>query len=122
MRIVRRLFPAVILLSSALLLAACDSAEERAEKHFQNALALIEEGDVDRAIVELRNVFELNSRHVEARHTLAGLQMQQGNERGAFRQYLILAERNPEDSESRIILAQMAFNFGSWEEMERLGA
>ncbi len=121
MRIFKRLFPAVILLSSTLLLAACDSAEERAEKHFQSAVALIEEGDLDRAIVELRNVFELDSGHIEARQTLAELHMQQGNERAAFAQYSVLAERDPEDYESRIKLAQMAFNFGSWDELDRIG-
>jgi hypothetical protein len=53
-RIVRRFFPAAFLIASTLLLAACDSPEERAEKHFQNAITLIEEGDADRAFVELR--------------------------------------------------------------------
>ncbi|MCX7567500.1 tetratricopeptide repeat protein [Sulfitobacter sp. F26169L] len=121
MRIYKRLFPAVILLSGTLLLAACDSPEERAEKHFQNAIALIQDNDVDRAIVELRNVFELNSGHIKARQALAELHMQQGNERAAFAQYSILAERDPDDYESRIQLAQLAFNFGSWDEMDRLG-
>ena len=60
---------------AALALSACDSAEERAEAHFQSALALIEEGDTDRAIVELRNVFQLNGSHKEARETLADLML-----------------------------------------------
>lgn len=121
MRISKPLLPAAILLIGTLLLAACDSAEERAEKHFQSAVALIQEGDVDRATVELRNVLGLDSGHIKARQTLAELHIQQGNERAAFAQYSILAERDPEDYESRIQLARMAFNFGSWDELERIG-
>ena len=49
------------------LLGACDSAEERAEAHYQSALSLMAEGDTDRALVELRNVFDLNGFHKEAR-------------------------------------------------------
>lgn len=122
MRIVRRVFPLALLLAGALFLSACDSAEERAEKHFQSAMALIEEGDVDRAMVELRNVFEYNPAHAKARRTMAELLLEQGNERGAYRQYAILAERDPEDLESRIALSEMAFNFGRWEELDRFGA
>ena len=49
------------------LLSACDSAEERAEEHYQKGLALIEEGEVDRALVEFRNVFKLDGYHEGAR-------------------------------------------------------
>ena len=122
MRIVRNFFTVVFLAASGLVLAACDSPEERAEKHFQNAIALIEEGDVDRAMVELRNVFELNASHIEARRTMAELHLENGNERNAYRQLATLAELDPTDLESRVKLAEMAFNFGSWDELDRHGA
>ncbi len=122
MRIVSRFIPTGLLLAGTLFLAACDSVEERAEKHYQSALALIEEGDLDRAIVELRNVFELDSRRIDARRTLADLHLRQGNERAAYAQFATLAELEPTDAESRIILSEMAFDFGSWEEMDRHGA
>ncbi|WP_299792875.1 tetratricopeptide repeat protein [uncultured Marivita sp.] len=109
----------MLLLSSALVLSACESAEERAEEHYQNAIALIAEGDVDRAMVELRNVFELNSSHVGARRAMADLQLERGNRQGAYRQYLRLAEADPDDFESRIILSEIAFITGSWEELDR---
>ena len=37
-----------ILLIAVLSLAACDSAEERAEKHFQSGMELLEAGDPQR--------------------------------------------------------------------------
>ena len=44
-------------------LAACEGSEERAERHFQSGLALLEEGDVERALIEFRNVFDLDGSH-----------------------------------------------------------
>ncbi len=121
MRVLSRFIPIVLLLSCTLFLSACDSAEERAEKHYQSALSLIEEGDVDRAMVELRNAFNLNARHKGARRTMAELQLERGNRQGAYRQYLRLAESYPDDLDSRIMLAEMAFTFGNWDEFDRHG-
>ncbi|MCR9114365.1 MAG: tetratricopeptide repeat protein [Rhodobacteraceae bacterium] len=106
---------------AALALSACDSAEERAEAHFQSALALIEEGDTDRAIVELRNVFQLNGSHKQARETLADLMLERGNRQEAYSQYLRLAEQYPEDADTRISLTTIAFVAGHWEEVTRHG-
>jgi tetratricopeptide (TPR) repeat protein len=116
-----RLIPALVLVTSMLFLSACDSAEERAEKHYQSAILLMSEGDVDRAIVELRNAFNLDSGHINARRTLAEIQFERGNRQGAYRQYLALAETYPDDLDSRIMLSEMAFVSGSWDEFDRHG-
>ena len=57
----------LLLLLGALLVAGCDTAEERAEHHYQRGVALLAEGETDRALVEFRNVFRLNGAHVPAR-------------------------------------------------------
>jgi len=119
---VRRILSLLLVLSTAVFLSACKSAEERAEEHYQNALTLLEEGDVDRAIVELRNVFELNGSHLEARRQLADLLLnERGNPQGAYSQYLRLAEQYPDDVETRIALAELAFAAANWDEVERHG-
>ena len=89
-----------------LLTAGCDSAEERAEKHFQNALALLEDGDAERAIVELRNVFDLEPWHREARETLARTFYEQGQLGDAIAQYARLVEQYPENLDARLFLAE----------------
>ena len=119
MRALKNLVSAVILLSSALFLSACDSVEERAEQHYQSALVLISEKDIDRAVVELRNAVTLDATHKAARQTLAELLLEKGNRQGAYRQYLRLAETFPDDLDSRIILSEMAFSSGSWDEFDR---
>lgn len=89
-------------------LAACESSEERAEGHYQSALSLMEEGDTERALVELRNVFDLDGSHLEARQLYAKTMRDLGRFQDAYGQYLRLAEQAPDDAEARIALAEMA--------------
>ncbi|WP_132464397.1 tetratricopeptide repeat protein [Rhodovulum marinum] len=104
------------------MLSACQSEEEKAEGHYQTALDLIAEQDYDRAIVELRNVFQNDAGHLEARRTLAEVLLQQrGDRQGAYSQYLRIAEQYPDDLEARIALTELAFASNLWEEVERHG-
>lgn len=116
-----RPFGTAVILSAALLLAACDSAEERAEGHYQSGLELVAAGDVDRALVEFRNVFNLDPLHRDARMTYAGLILDQGQFREAYGQYLVVVEQYPEDFDARIVLAEMAIRLSDWDEVERHG-
>lgn len=112
-----------VLLVVLLTMAACKSADERAEEHYQRGLELAEAGDVDRAIVEFRNVFQLNGQHLEARRKLADLLLNERNNiQGAYSQYLRLVEQYPDDLETRLILSELAFLSRRWEEVDRHGA
>ncbi|MGB7320928.1 MAG: tetratricopeptide repeat protein, partial [Albidovulum sp.] len=104
----RKLMTAFALTASIGLLSACDSSEERAEKHYQAGLEYLEAGDVDRALVELRNVFQLNSRHKDARRVYAEAEMGRGRLREAFAQYLRLLEQFPDDQNAKVALAKLA--------------
>ncbi len=117
----RRWFSGAIVLCLSLALSACDSAETRAEKHFQAALAHIEAGDADRAVIEFRNVFRLNGSHRQARQTYAGLQRDRGFLEEAYGQYLRLIEQYPDDLEGRLALVEMALETGNREEAMRHG-
>ena len=103
-----RLKSVAVIVATCLALAACDTAEERAEAHYQNALALIEEGDAARAQVELRNVFDLDPTHRDARAALGQLLLASGDSEGAAQQYLRLVEQYPNDVEARLILAELS--------------
>lgn len=115
-RLIAALFAAVLLLS------ACDSAEERAEAHFQAGLTHLEAGDVERALVEFRNVFKLNGQHKEARLTFARLERERGNISLAYGQYLRLVEQYPDNLEGQRSLAEMALETGNWDDVRRHGA
>ena len=112
--------PALALVA-ALALAACDSPEERAENHFQEALAFIEAGDTTRAELELRNVFDLNGLHRDARATYAALRREAGDVRESYSQYLRLVEQYPDDLEGLRELALMATARRDWDQVRRYG-
>ena len=108
-------------MTACVVLAACQSAEDRAEGHYQRALELQEAGDVDRARVEFLNVFRHNGQHREARSAFAAMQRAEGELEGSYSQYLRLVEQYPNDVEGRIALAEMALQFRNWEEAQRHG-
>ncbi len=116
---IKSVFLALFLIMSLGLLSGCESSEQRAEKHFQSALALLEKGDEERAIIEFRNVFKLNVKHKEARTAFAELQRKRGNLRGAIGQYLRLVEQYPDDFEAQRSIAEMYALIGNWPEMKR---
>ena len=98
----------LLLLLAALSLAGCDTAEQRAEKHYQRGVALLAEGETDRALVEFRNVFRLNGAHIPARLDYARVMRARGETREAIGQYLRVAEQDPTNLESQRAVAEMA--------------
>jgi len=92
-----------------------DSSENRAESHFENAQDLLEAGDVDRALIELRNVFKLDGTHRGARLAYARAQEQRGNLQDAYSHYLRLVEQYPDDIGGRKALARLAAEGSNWE-------
>ena len=109
-------------LAAVSLLSFCDNAEQRADKHFQSGVALLEEGDVDRALVEFRNVFKLNGQHAEARLKYAEAERARGNLREAYGQYLRLVEQYPDNLQGQRALAELALLANNWDAARRHGA
>lgn len=114
-----RFFRVSSFLAVLFLLAACDSAEERAEKHFQSGIELLEAGDIRRALVEFRNVFKLDEGHREARLEYAKASRKIGNIPESYANYLRLVEEFPDDNQSRLALVEMAILTQNWQEAER---
>lgn len=106
MRALARPFGSILL--AAVLLGACDSAEDRAEAHYRNAVDLIAEGDPDRATVELRNVFRLDEDHAPARLAFARILRDEGDLRGALEQYQRAVEQSGATLEGLRELAELS--------------
>ena len=110
---------AVVAASGIALLAGCESSEERAEAYYQNALELLASGDVDRALVELRNVLQLDGDHKEARRAFAGAELERGQIGSAYSQYQRLAEMYPNDFDAQLALSRIALEQRSWDDVSR---
>jgi cellulose synthase operon protein C len=115
----RKTLVSTVLAVSLMALTACDSAKDRAEKYYQSGIAYLEKGDVDRALIEFRNVFKLDAEHKEARRAYARVERDRGNLREAFSQYLRLVEQYPDDIEALQALSSMAVANGDWAVAER---
>ncbi|MBC7153942.1 MAG: tetratricopeptide repeat protein [Rhodobacteraceae bacterium] len=109
-------------LATAGLLSFCDTAEERADGYYKSGLELLQQGDVDRALVEFRNVFKLNGAHREARLHYAQAEQARGNTRAAMGQYLRLVEQYPDSLPGQRALAELSLEVGDWEAARRHGA
>jgi len=106
---------------AASLLAGCKSDEEKAAEFFASAQAYLEQNDVDRALVELRNVFQHDGFHHDARATYARLLLDRGDVPGGYGQLLRLVEQYPEDVDARETLAHLALSMSNWDEARRHG-
>lgn len=112
----------VFVVLTCLALVACKSDAERADEYFQSGQALLEAGDVDRAMVEFRNVFQFEENHFEARMTMGNLLLERDNLGAAYGEFLRIAEQYPEVFEARRMLAELAFSASNWDEFVRHGA
>lgn len=113
------IFILLVGLGTVFFLTQYGNSEKRAEKYYQSGLALLAEGDEDRAMIEFRNVFDLNGQHKEARLTYARLLHKRGALSDSYSQYLRLVEQYPNNIEGRIALGEMAIKASNWEEAER---
>lgn len=97
-------FCMAILLPLALI--ACDGPEERAEKHYQRGLALVEQGAAGKAVLEFRSALEQNDRHIAAHYALGEVHEDEGDLQAAFQQYSHVVDLDPAHFEARLKSAQ----------------
>ncbi|MBD3802061.1 MAG: tetratricopeptide repeat protein [Thioclava sp.] len=104
---------AALVLCAGLALSGCKSKEEKAEAFYRSAEELLAQGDVPRALVELRNVFDYDSSHQQARRLYADILLQQGRLQEAYSQYLRLSEQYPDLADIHRILAELSLRSGN---------
>lgn len=108
-----------IILAVTLTVSACESPQKRAEIYFQSGMQYLQAGDVDRALVEFRNVFKFDGTHREARLAYADAERKRGNLKEAYSQYLRLIEQYPDDLVGLKALAEIANDNGQWDDADR---
>lgn len=105
-----------------LALAACDSAEVKAAKSLAAAKTYVAQGDVPRAMVELRNALKNDAKLREARLLFADLLLERNRKSDAYAQYRYLAEQDPEDLPAVRAMALIAFDGLSWSDAAKYAA
>ena len=100
-------------------LAGCDSAAEKAAKNFAAAKELVSQGDIPRALVELRNALKNDETLTDARMMLADLLLQQDRKGDAFGQYRAIVEKDPANLQATRALAEISFDAMAWDDAEK---
>ena len=93
-------------LMALLLLAGCDSPEERTQKHYERGIALLEEGAPEKAMLEFRNALELNEQHLPTHLAVARLLEARGELQAAFARYALIADIDPNQPDARVKLTR----------------
>lgn len=115
------IFRTLAVIAALTVLTGCDSAEDRAQKHYENGLQLVENGDYARALVEFRNAVALDQNSMEMRLAFGKAARLAGNIPESYTQYLRVVETTPGNMEARLALTEMAIGAQNWEEAERHG-
>lgn len=89
-----------------LLLAACDSVEERVAEHYERGQVLLEEGVPQKAILEFNNALQLDEDHAPSHFAIGQIHEARGEFQQGFARYLKTAEIDPNHAEARLKLAR----------------
>ncbi len=89
----------------ALLVAAC-GADEQAAKYLQKGKAFYQEGNYDKARIELKNTLQINPKSIEGHYYLGLTYEQQQNLQKAFSHFLAVLELDPKSIPGRLKVAK----------------
>ena len=103
----------IVILLSAVLLAGCQSPEERAQGYYEKGMALIEKKDDLNARVQLSTALVYKSDKIEAWRALAGIEERLKSTRSLFQDLRRIVELDPKDIDARIKLGRIMFENGA---------
>jgi len=99
-------------IAAMLLLAACDSPQEREAEHLKNGKALYESGDLSKAAIEFRNALQINPTGVEAKYFTGLIFEKKGNLPRAESVFQEVALQDPNKRDVQLKLGQYALMNG----------
>lgn len=89
-----------------LVLAACDSVEERVAEHYERGQALLAEGAPQKAILEFNNALQLDENHAPSHFAIGQIRETRGELQPAFTRYIKASELDPNHADARLKLAR----------------
>lgn len=96
-----------------LLILACSGPEEKKALFFKRATELYAQGDLSRALLEIRNALVIDSRFAEAHLLLARIEIKSGKLCEAFRSFSNAAVINPHIEDAQIGIGKIFLITGS---------
>ncbi len=99
----------LLILSVALLLAACGSPEQRAAEYLDKAQKLYDEGDFKKARLEAQNAAQLEPKNAKARYLLALIAEEDKQYQQMFGHLTVAVDGDPSNVEARLKLGTLYF-------------
>jgi cellulose synthase operon protein C len=99
-------------IAAMLLLAACDSPEEREAAYLKSGKELYESGELSKAAIEFRNALKINPTGVEAKYFTALIFERNGNVPRAISAFQEVALQDPSNRDVQLKLGQYALMNG----------
>ena len=99
-------------IAAMLLLAACDSPEEREAAYLKSGKELYESGQLSKAAIEFRNALKINPTGVEAKYFTALIYEKKGNVPRAVSTFQEVALQDPNNRDVQLKLGQYALMSG----------
>ena len=88
-------------------LLACGGGAERQAKYFERAQQFYDEGNFDKARIEVKNVLQINPKHAQGRYLLALLEEREQNWKGMYGNLNAAVEEDPKLVPARLKLGQL---------------
>lgn len=101
------------LIFGLVVLSACDTAEERAEGHYQRGMQLLEAGEPEKALLEFRNALQLDEDAIEPRLEFARIRLAQGEVWGAIGNFRRVIEVDENHLEARISVSRLLLQYAN---------
>ncbi|MCQ8130242.1 tetratricopeptide repeat protein, partial [Methylomonas rivi] len=104
-----------VLLVSAMMLSACDSPEESAENHLQKGKELLDKGEYDKAILELKTSAQGSDQRSETYYYMALLDEKSNNFKSMKDNLQKSLELDPNNIDARQKLGKVSLLFGDFD-------
>jgi tetratricopeptide (TPR) repeat protein len=106
----------LLILSVALLLAACGSPEQRAAGYLEKAQKLYDDGDFVKARIEAQNAAQLEPKNAKARYILALIAEEEKQFQQMFGHLTVAVDSDPSNVEARLKLGTLYFLGQAWDD------
>ena len=95
------------LLLASLILTACSGSEARVDRYVARSQQYFEEGNLDKARIEVSNALQIDPKSVAARVLAGRIAEEQVNPRDAVSNYQAAVDEDPENIEARAALGRL---------------
>lgn len=97
----------LLLVFGPIAFVACDGPEDKVEKYFKRADKTYSEGELKKARVDLKNVLQIDQKHVGAHYLLALIEEKNQNWKAAFRHFEWVIDLDDSHLGAKVHLGQM---------------